>query len=180
MQFKMMFWNVPLTSCRINANKCRFLLLSASSKHTAEARTLLEFDKCIYLNDFPRELGESWSSFISYWRESSIVFCVITCKHHLSAPHPNLQLYNFFSPWLLSWFLKCNFNKWYARIKVFVHKVIRERMDSTIKHRQKKKFLKTAFTAWRGWRIVHIASPPTRIKWKRESWELLHFHDVLH
>ena len=54
-----MFWDASVTFSRkmqINVDFCYYQL--HQSKQT-EAGTLLEFDKSIYLNDFPRGLGKT-------------------------------------------------------------------------------------------------------------------------
>lgn len=41
MQFKMVLWDFPVISSRINANKCKFLLLSVSSKYTGRSKNII-------------------------------------------------------------------------------------------------------------------------------------------
>lgn len=54
-----MCWDASVTSSRkmqINVDFCYYQLHQSKQ---AERRTLLEFDKNVYLNDFPRGLGEN-------------------------------------------------------------------------------------------------------------------------
>lgn len=87
MHLKMMFWDASVTSSRKMQTNVNFCYYQLHQSKQAKARTILEFDKSVYLNDFPRGLGKISFHLVSYCRGASIVSGGITCIHHLSAPH---------------------------------------------------------------------------------------------
>lgn len=110
LHLKMLFWDASVTFSRkmqINVDFCYYQL--HQNKQT-EAGTLLEFDKSMYLNAFPRGLGKT--HLIAFpitdncFKRSYLRLALVSPTLR---PPPSLV----FLAWeLLFWFLKCNRNKW--------------------------------------------------------------------
>lgn len=100
MHFKIMFWDASVTSSRkmqINVDFCYYQLHQSKQ---AEARTLLEFDKSVYLNDFPRGLGKNSSRSFPIVVEHQLFLVELpvdtTCQPH---PQDPFQVFFFFFPY---------------------------------------------------------------------------------
>lgn len=89
--FKIMFWDASVTSSRKMQINVDFWYYQLHQSKRAEARTLLEFDKSVYLNDFPRGLGKNTSCSFPIAEELQL-FLMELHAYATCQPHPQAAL----------------------------------------------------------------------------------------